>query len=69
MTKVLNYYHIMHLYRYTTESVHYTKTACGRPCMALYGPPTYCGAAIFGPPSIFKWEGLIFIEFAQGIDW
>ena len=26
--------------------------------MALYGPPTYCGAAIFGPPAIFKWEGL-----------
>jgi len=32
------------------------KISWGWQCLALFGPPTYCGA---GQPDIFKWEGLM----------
>jgi len=42
----------MHLYRYTTKyTLHKTWV---RPRMALYGPPTYCGADCFWPAWYFQ---------------
>jgi len=34
------------------------KTPWGRLGVALYGLPTHCSAASFGPPRIFKWKGM-----------
>jgi len=45
----------MQLYRYTTKKYALHKTSWGRPHMARLRS---AARAIFGPPGIFKWEGL-----------
>ena len=45
----------MNLCRYTTKNMYYTNLS-GRPHMACL---LNAVRAIFGPPGIFKWEGLL----------
>jgi len=55
-TDLLDYYHMMHVYRYTIKNMHYTNlprsTAHGLSMAHLLN------VAIFGPPGICKCEGL-----------
>ena len=46
-----SYHIIMHLYRYTTDDMHYTKPPKVDSAWPMYVPPT---RAIFGPSGICK---------------